>query len=54
MRDNKTNRKNRTEEVVGNELDRMFLMAAKEKLLPQIIHDYSIQNHNPKLLQMYR
>ena len=37
-----------------NQLDRMFFLAAEEKMLPKIIYDYSMQNKDPKLVNEYR
>ena len=32
----------------------MFFLAAEEKLLPKIVYDYSIQNKDNRLSQLYR
>lgn len=38
-------KRSQTEESdLEKQLDRMFFLAAEEKMLPKIIYDYSIQN----------
>ena len=39
---------------VDKQLDRMFFLAAEEKLLPKIIYDYSTHNKEPRLMNEYR
>lgn len=52
---NPSKKRSHTEEPdLEKQLDRMFFLAAEEKLLPKIVYDYGVQNHSPALFNEYR